>query len=368
MVVRPDCRLSPPPWPIPHPAVAENLQQALRDGSWGAYDGPWGERLGAALRSIHQTPYVRLCCSGTVAVELALKGVGVEPGDEVIMGAYDFPGNFRCVEHLGALPVLVDIEPIHGCLDPEHLEAAFTASTRAILVSHLHSGVAPMQRICQFASQHEIAVVEDACQAPGAIVDGRLAGTWGDAATFSFGGSKLITAGRGGAVLTGGASCFQRMKVYSQRGNDAYPLSELQAAVVLPQWELLNRQNAIRQQNASHLTALLVGSPSLRVCGQVADSRHRPSYYKLGLRLTATMDRAAWIAALQAEGVAVDVGFRGFYRRSLRRCRHACEFPAAIEAAEHGVVLHHPVLLQPTETIARVAAAIEKVTAKFAAG
>lgn len=366
MNVHPDRRLSPPQWPMPHPAVESNLKQALQDGSWGRYDGPWSERLEAALRSLHQIPHVRLCCSGTAGVELALVGVGVEGGDEVIMGAYDFPGNFRCVEHLGAVPVLVDIDAASGCVSPPHLEAAISASTKAILVSHLHGGLAAMQRICQFASERGIAVVEDACQAPGATVEGRLAGTWGDAATFSFGGSKLITAGRGGAVLTGDATCYQRMKVYSERGNDAYPLSELQAAVVLPQWELLERHNATRQENAAHLAALLKPCPSIRFCGQLGDPQNRPSYYKVGLWLDAAIDRTDWITALQAEGVAADEGFRGFYRRSEKRCRQIGEFSAAKDAAERGVVLHHPVLLQSIETIEQVAAVIRRVSRQLA--
>jgi dTDP-4-amino-4,6-dideoxygalactose transaminase len=316
---------------------------------------------------MHHMPHVRLCCSGTIAVELALVGVGVEPGDEVIMGAYDFPGNFRCVEHLGALPVLVDIDPNHGCLDPARLEAAASASTKAILVSHLHSGMAAMHQICEFASARGIAVVEDACQAPGATVDGRLAGTWGQVATFSFGGSKLITAGRGGAVITSDPTCFQRIKVYSERGNDAYPLSELQAAVVLPQWESLELQNTKRQESVARLAARLTDCAPVRFCGQVGDASNRPSYYKVGLRLDASIDRTTWLAAMQSAGVAVDAGFRGFYRRSAKRCRRAGDFAAAINAAEHGVVLHHPVLLQPLEIIEELAAVMTRVTAAAAA-
>jgi perosamine synthetase len=244
-------RLSPPSWPRPDPAITANLQAALRDGSWGAYEGRWSERLRSALESRHETPYVRLCCSGTLAVELALVAVGVESGDEVVMGAYDFPGNFRCVEHLQAVPVLVDIDAKHGCLDPVRLDGAISEKTRAVLVSHLHSGLAPMRLICQIATRRGIRVIEDACQAPGAIVDGKRAGTWGDVATFSFGGSKLITAGRGGAVLTADATYYQRMKIYSERGNDAYPFSELQAAVTLPQWETLETYNTTRHASAA---------------------------------------------------------------------------------------------------------------------
>ena len=78
-------------------------------------------------------------------------------------------------------------------------------------------------------------MIEDACQAPGAMLEGRRAGTFGDVGVLSFGGSKLLTSGRGGAVLTSDAHMAQRIRLYTQRGNEAYPLSEMQAAVVLPQ-------------------------------------------------------------------------------------------------------------------------------------
>ena len=114
---------------------------------------------------------------------------------------------------------------------------------RAVIVSHLHGGLAAMPEIRAWADLRGVAVVEDACQVPGARIAGRLAGTWGDVGVLSFGGSKLLSAGRGGALLTDRSDVVQRIKIYSERGNQAYPLSELQAAVLLPQLESLAERN-----------------------------------------------------------------------------------------------------------------------------
>src|SRR5437868_5651821 len=97
----------PPSWPPRDEAILAALQAAYADGSWGRYHGPHCERLRELLAEMHGTPHVWLCSSGTIAVELALRGLKVSADDEVILAAYDFPGNFRAIEAVGALPVLV---------------------------------------------------------------------------------------------------------------------------------------------------------------------------------------------------------------------------------------------------------------------
>src|SRR5205085_10640127 len=115
---------------------------------------------------------------------------------------YDFAGNFRAVDAVGARPVLVDIDSSTWCLDAQQVASAASDRVRAVIVSHLHGGLADMPAICEVAKAHGWSVVEDACQATAAQVHGRISGTWGDVGVLSFGGSKLLTAGRGGAVLT----------------------------------------------------------------------------------------------------------------------------------------------------------------------
>lgn len=355
----------PPAWPLADDDVRAALDAAYASGDWGRYHGRYCRQLAAALEEYHAAEHVTLCCSGTIAVELALRGLRIGPGDEVLLAGYDFAGNFRAVEAVGARPALVDIDPRRWCLDVERLANATSDRTRAVIASHLHGGLAPMRRLMAIAAERGIAVVEDACQSSGAIVDGRRAGTWGDVGVLSFGGSKLLTAGRGGAVITRSAEVHQRIKVFAERGNDAYALSELQAAVLLPQLARLDERNAVRRANAQRLIEQLADVQRLAPVA-VAEPPDEPALYKLAWLVAAADDedtaavRERFLAAAQAEGLAIDAGFRGFATRSERRCRHATPLDHSRRAAAATVVLHHPILLEPPSTMDAVAAAIRR--------
>jgi dTDP-4-amino-4,6-dideoxygalactose transaminase len=248
---------SPPPinpaWPITDDAIRAAFESMMRDGSWGRYHGPHCDRLREELGRMHSVEHVALCCSGTSAVELALRSVPVTDGDEVILAAYDFKANLVNVLTVGAIPVLIDVLPGQPVIDLQYLHAAITERTRAILVSHLHGHLTPIEEIRQIASVHGIVVIEDACQSPGAIIAGQRAGSSGDIGVLSFGGSKLLTSGRCGALLTSNAAMAQRIRLYTQRGNDAYPLSEMQAAVFSPQLKTLDEFNSVRLSRAIQL-------------------------------------------------------------------------------------------------------------------
>src|SRR5262249_4351647 len=145
----------------------------------------------------------------------------------------------------GATPVLVDVHAGNACIEPATVAAAVGRATKAIIATHLHGGLVPMREVMDVAAAHGLSVVEDAAQASGAMVQGRRAGTWGDAGVLSFGGSKLLSAGRGGAIITDRADVHQRAKLWLQRGVQAWAaLSELQAAVLLPQLNRLDDRNA----------------------------------------------------------------------------------------------------------------------------
>jgi perosamine synthetase len=361
----------PPPWPRPDEAVREALAAAYADGSWGRYLGPHGDRLKELLAGLLGVRHVWLCSSGTIAVELALRGLKVGPGDEVILAAYDFPGNFRAIEAIGARPVLVDLAPQSWTLDVEQVAAAVRPQTKAVIVSHLHGSLAAMARLRAIADERGLAIVEDACQVPGATIAGRPAGSWGDCGVFSFGGSKLLTAGRGGAIVTSREDVLQRIKIFCERGNDAFAMSELQAAVLVPQIPQLAAANQKRLNAVRMLLASCGDLAGLQPLHLVQQSSDQPAYYKLPWRLAGNDDvcdspqfeqlRARFITAAQAEGVAMDEGFRGFARRTSQRCRSVGDLHHARRAAAGAVLLHHPVLLEPATTIARVAEAIRKV-------
>jgi dTDP-4-amino-4,6-dideoxygalactose transaminase len=359
----------PPDWPAPDEEVLAALQAAYRDGSWGKYHGGHVERLEDRLREYHQVEHAAVCGSGTFAVELALRALRVAPGDEVVLSAYDYGGNFLSVHAVGALPVLVDVGLDNWNFAPEALAMAVGPATRAVIVSHLHGGVVPMRELTAAAAEHGLAVIEDVAQAPGALVQGRKAGTWGDAGILSFGGSKLLTAGRGGALLTRRADVHQRARLFLHRANLVCPLSELQAAVLLPQLARLDARNDRRARSVRLLTERLAHVRGLRpFVNRAADSV--PSYYKLGFQFDAGrlgLSRERFVAAVRAEGMAFDEGFRALHRgRSPSRFRRAGDLGEASRAHEGAVVLHHPVLLGEPAEVEEVARAVEKVVAHAA--
>ncbi len=335
-------------WPVPDDEIREALDAAYRDGSWGQYHGPHSEGLIADLQQQFSVEHIMLCSSGTIGIELALRGCGVEADDEVILAGYDFPGNFRAIEAIGARPVLVDVDPTTWCLDANCLSELRGEKIKAVIVSHLHGGLADMPRIVALARERGWRVVEDACQQPGAVLEGRPVGSWGDVGVLSFGGSKLLTAGRGGAVLTNHAQHHQRMKVYSDRGNQAFPLSELQAAVLRPQLKKLSHRNQLRRERVVEICeATSKLDQWLRPIFWKTDAQ--PVFYKFAWSFvpaeTKPEMREELLAKLAAKKLPFGVGFRGFVSRSERRCRKAGPLPHSAQLSQSTLLLHHPILL-----------------------
>jgi perosamine synthetase len=355
----------PPDWPIPDEAVLQSLQAAYADGSWGKYSGAYVARLEQRLAEYHQVEHALTCGSGTFAVELALRSLLAEHGDQIIMAAYDYPGNFLSVHAVNAVPVLVDLHPASWQMSLERLEEAVGTSTVAILASHLHAGLVPMRELMAFAATHGVSVIEDAAQCPGALVQGRRAGTWGDVGVLSFGGSKLVTAGRGGAILTSKAVLRQRLRLLQNRANNVVcPLSELQAAALLPQMEQLDLRNAHRHSQVLYLREILRDVPGLQPFALLPEASV-PGYYKVGFQYEESvfgLPRKVLIAALRAEGIAFDEGFRALHaNRSENRFLSVGELSEANRAHRGAVVLHHPVLLGSAADIEAVGIAVHRV-------
>lgn len=356
----------PPDWPTTDPEVTAALGAAMRDGSWGRYDGGHVERLELELANYHALPFALTCSSGTLAVELALRALQVGPGDEVILAAYDYEPNFLSIHHLGAHPILIDVRASNWNLDPSRIEPAISRKTKAIIVSHLHGGCVPMRDVMEIARRHGVGVIEDAAQAVGATVQDGRAGTWGDIGVLSFGGSKLLSAGRGGALMTRSPELHQRLRSALRRGVQQWAaLSELQAAVLLPQLAKLDARTAQRAQAVRQLGTLLAGIPGLRMFENQCECQ--PAYYKLGFRFDETafgLPREQFCAALRAEGVAMDLGFRAAHLgRSPGRFRSAGDLGHAEQAHSGVVILHHPVLLGNEADLAAVARSVRRTYA-----
>lgn len=284
------------------------------------------------------------------------------------MAAYDYESNFLTLHALGAKPVLLDVHAHNWQLDETKLEAAITPLTKAVICSHLHGGLVHMRAVMEIARRHNVGVVEDAAQAPGATVDGKPAGTWGDVGTLSFGGSKLLTAGRGGALLFTDAQFHQpREDVVAPRATAVGTAQRAAGGARAP-----NYANSVRQQRIEQPERRPSSLPSnqLQACPHSEPpfsvrSEGASAYYKLGFQYDPRafgLSRELFVKALRAEGIAFDVGFKALHvGRSPSRFRALGELAHATDAHDNCVVLHHPVLSNATSDVQQVADAVAKV-------
>ena len=354
-VIDPSAAIRPelPEWPVLTPAIREAVEQSLHDGSWGQYHAIHTEKLTQQISDLFQTDHTFLTCSGTAAVEIALRGAGVEQGDEVIMSAYDYKPNFTSILHLNALPVLVDIRPDNGQLNVDLVREAFSERTKAILASHLHGAMVDMPALHQLASERGIPVIEDSSQMAGAHFLHSVPGQLSDISVISFGGTKTLTAGRGGAIFTHREDLAQRLKRILNRGNEPYPLTQMQAALLLPQMKSLTESRQERTNGVHTIREGIEGLPGLHVWQ--SHTQTVPDYYKLGFNFDADeygLSREIFIHALRSEGIPMDFGFRTLHLTHARkRFRSAGELPNAEHADECVVTLHHPILREGAEDV-----------------
>lgn len=331
--------------------------------------GPATEAFEKALAEFLGCRHAIGVSSGTDALLVALMALGVGPGDEVVTSPFTFFASAGVVARLGAKPVFVDIEPAGFGLDPTRLEAALSPRTKAIQPVHLYGQCADMGAILTAARRREIPVLEDACQAIGALSEGRPAGTLGDAGAFSFYPTKnLGAAGDAGAVATNDDRLAVLLRSLRVHGASAtyvhecvggnFRLDAVQAAVLgaklprLPAWN--ERRRAIAAFYRDRLgEAARAGR--LRLPGELPGRRH--VYHQYVVRVA---DRDAVRRRLAERGVASSV----FYPipLHLQPCFRDLggregDFPEAERAARE--VLALPIFPELTDgEVARVAEAL----------
>src|SRR5262249_28023915 len=160
--------------------------EVLHSGKWWSVEGEQGEAFEREFAAFHQARFSVNCTNGTAALEIALRGIGVGCGDEVIVPPYTFIATASAVLSVSATPVFVDIQPDTLNIDPELIEAAITPRTKAVIPVHIAGRPAEMDRVLEVARKHHLRVIEDAAQAHAAEWRGHKVGTLGDLGTFSF--------------------------------------------------------------------------------------------------------------------------------------------------------------------------------------
>ncbi len=251
----------------------------MRYGFDGMRNGHWkAKELEIELQSAFKAKHVQLVSNGTAAVSVALAAAGIGAGDEVIMPSFTFVASFEAIMMMGATPVLVDIDDTLT-LDPNAVENAISSKTKAIMVVHMCGSMGNMDALQAICDQHDLILIEDACQAIGAIYNGKPLGSIGHLGCFSFDFVKTITCGEGGAVVTNNENYYIKSDHYSDHGHDHqgndrgaethpfmgynFRISELHAAVGLAQVRRLPDFLAIQKKNYTVLREALAVIPEV---------------------------------------------------------------------------------------------------------
>jgi dTDP-4-amino-4,6-dideoxygalactose transaminase len=353
------------PFALPHITQAEidEVVDTLRSG-WLS-TGPKTRQFEREFARAIGAPHAVAVNSATAALHLALRTLDIGPGDEVIVPVYTFTSTAAVVIHCGARPVLVDVEPRTCNLDPERLRAAITPRTRAVIVVHIAGLPAEMDTIRAIANAHGLAVIEDAAHAFPASYRGRMVGTLGDVAAFSFYATKTLATGEGGMLTCADAGLAERVAVlalhgishdawkrYSREGSwyyevlDAgykYNMPDLAAALGLQQLARREWLLARRQAIAARYSAAFAAYPELEPPPVPAHVGHAWHLYMLRLRperLASTRDEL--IRELADVNIGTSVHFiplhlQPFYRDTYGLAPDA--YPHALDAYQREISL-----------------------------
>ena len=302
-----------------HAQIGAEIEMALSEVIDGCSFilGPQVERFEAAFAAYCQTAHCVGVSSGTDALRLALQAAGIGAGDEVITTPLTFGATLEAICHVGARPVLVDIDPQYYTLDPRHLRAALTVRTRAILPVHIYGQMADMAPIMALAAERNLVVIEDAAQAHGARYNGATAGGVGRVGCFSFyPGKNLGAYGDAGGITTSDdvlAERLRRLRNHGQAKGDKFNYLEvggnhrmdgMQGAVLDVKLRHLEMWNEQRRSLAARYSALLAGLEAVQLPAEASYARH--VYHLYALRVH---DRAALAASLRTEGIETAVQY-----------------------------------------------------------
>jgi 8-amino-3,8-dideoxy-alpha-D-manno-octulosonate transaminase len=289
----------------------------MRYGFDGPRKGIWkAKELEQEICKTFGSKYAQLVSSGTAALTTALSALGIGYGDEVICPSFTFVASFEAIISVGAVPVLVDVDDTLT-LAPNAVKAAITSKTKCVMPVHMCGSMADMDALQAICKEHNLILLEDACQAIGGTYKGKMLGTIGDAGTFSFDFVKTITCAEGGVIMTNREDIFVSSDGYSDhghdhkgvdRGADLHPfigynfrISELHAAVGLAQIKRLDEFLTVQKKNNAALKNILAKVPEIsfrRVPDEAGDSGSFVSWFLPAAEIT-----KAVVAELKAQNI-----------------------------------------------------------------
>jgi dTDP-4-amino-4,6-dideoxygalactose transaminase len=387
-----------PIWPQFDDRERKAVQEVLESGVWWRTPGTKTLQFEKEFAQFHGAKHGIAVTNGTAALEVTMSGLGIVPGDEVIVPDFTFVATAGAVLYAGALPVAVDVSPETYCIDVGLAEAAVTQRTKAIIVVHMGGHPADLDALDALAKRKGIALIEDSSHAHASEWKGQRIGAHGTAGTFSFQSSKLMTAGEGGIIITNDDAFEKQARsvhdcgrmpgewFYSHFINGSnYRLSEWQGAVLSAQLTRLNEQTRRRHQNSRLLDKLLLQIPG--ITPQALDLRctRNGQYayiFHVNAKEFAGVSTERLIQAMNAEGLpnqasyppvhALDLFQNGEYRKRLcgsqAKEAHAflqAPYPHTHRAAYETIWIPQPALLGDEEDMHEIAAAWRKIQ-KFA--
>ena len=251
----------------------------MRYGFDGPRKGIWkSKELEEEISKTFGSKYAQLTSSGTSALTTALSALGIGYGDEVITPTFTFVASFEAILSVGAVPVFIDIDDTLT-LNPDAVRKAITPRTKAIMPVHMCGSMADLDALIAICKEHNLILLEDACQSIGATYKGKALGTIGDVGTFSFDFVKVMTCAEGGAVMTNREDIYIKSDGYTDHGHDHkgtdrgadlhpfigynYRISELHAAVGLAQIKRLPEFLSIQKKNHGQLKNILARVPEV---------------------------------------------------------------------------------------------------------
>jgi dTDP-4-amino-4,6-dideoxygalactose transaminase len=323
-----------PKWPVWDESDVQAVADTLRTSRWGIGGGA-AKEFEEAFAAFQHAKYAVCSVNGTAALEIALRAIGLQAGDEVITPPYTFIATASACLMVNAVPVFVDIDPDTYNIDPAKIEAAITDRTRAIIPVHIAGCPADMDGVLAVAKKRGLKVVEDCAQAHAAEWKGRRVGAIGDVGTFSFQSSKNLNSGEGGCCVTDDEDIWARCWSLHNVGRAPegkwyehpilgwnYRITQFQAALLLNQLKRVPEQADRRTANAKPLTEKLSqieGIRPLKVDERVTRHAYHLYIFRYDARHFNGLAREEFIKALNAEGITCSAGYVPLYREGALR-------------------------------------------------
>jgi len=258
-----------PKWPEAGEREIALVREVLESGQWGGFHPIVGE-FETRFATFQHCAYGMGAFNGTVTLEAMLEVLGIGPGDEVIVPSISFVSTATAVSRCGAVPVFVDIEPYSFNIAPDAVRRAISPKTKAILAVHFGGPLCEIDELASIAKQHGVLLLEDAAHAVGSEWNGKRAGSFGHAASFSLQNGKILTAGEGGVLTTNDKQFATDARAFINQGRregegfffhytlgSNLRITALQAAVLMAQFDRVPEQIELRRRNSRRIREAL---------------------------------------------------------------------------------------------------------------